>query len=574
MSRLKEKDSDIQFPQVSVFSQIVSLARARFHITKNVLFDFRRDSISKTIIVLIGLGVVLTIGYVASYESFHFIERFPSFGSDLNAKLLAILFLVLFTLVAISTAIVAYTSLYLAKETEYFFQLPIPPSVVFFFKTIEAIFFSAWATAILCLPVLMAYGRLKGAPFLYYIEALVTLLVFLFFCGFAGAMFTALILGLVKRWTIKKATIAGFALLVFFTWLLITNFDFVNFNQGNEVAALNRFATNIKSLQTPYFPSTWAMEGIFAATSGQHREYFFNLGLILANTLILIPILKIYADRWYGTRWLFVRSPLKKKKVSPDPSRVQGGEYRIRKIWHKTKPRKVLNTKDIFSFLRSPSQVSQFMFFLVLTVVYILSLSQIPQENFPRYYKLLLFYANIGAICLILSSFASRFIFPLISLEGRSFWIIGLAPIPKNSLVKQKASYGRLLLMSLGVIAAVGSSLCLRYEMKTLASSVFLTLLGSWMLTSLAVGFGTAYPNFNEDNPARIAVGLGGTLNFFASALSVVLLLAVEAVPYFLQSRPSWIVILTSHFAALVLTLSISHLSIRAGERALEKMEF
>ena len=51
----------------------------------------------------------------------------------------------------------------------------------------------------------------------------------------------------------------------------------------------------------------------------------------------------------------------------------------------------------------------------------------------------------------------------------------------------------------------------------------------SFGLTSLAVGLGAMTPNFREDNPARIANGLGGTLNVVLSLIYVGAVLGLEA---------------------------------------------
>ena len=49
-------------------------------------------------------------------------------------------------------------------------------------------------------------------------------------------------------------------------------------------------------------------------------------------------------------------------------------------------------------------------------------------------------------------------------------------------------------------------------------------------LSGLAVGLGALYPNFDEDNPARIIAGLGGTLSFLLSLAYIGLVTAVMAV--------------------------------------------
>ena len=48
-------------------------------------------------------------------------------------------------------------------------------------------------------------------------------------------------------------------------------------------------------------------------------------------------------------------------------------------------------------------------------------------------------------------------------------------------------------------------------------------------LNSLAIGLGALMPNFREDNPARVANGLGGTLNVILSLIYIGLSIVLEA---------------------------------------------
>src|SRR5690606_9597454 len=57
--------------------------------------------------------------------------------------------------------------------------------------------------------------------------------------------------------------------------------------------------------------------------------------------------------------------------------------------------------------------------------------------------------------------------------------------------------------------------------------SVMLTNLG---LSGLAVGLGTLYPTFTEDNPARIVSGMGGTLNLLLSIGYITIVVAAQVV--------------------------------------------
>ena len=547
----------------------------RFQMFRNRLRSLDRDSSAKIFVVIVGLACIFGIGHWVSYYSFKYIETFPAIGAHLNSRLLALLFLVLFAMVTLSSAIVSYTSLFVARETSFFFEQPVPPRTIFSLKVFESIVFSGWATFLLCLPVLIAFGRVRDVGTAFYFQSAATLFVFILFCGLAGALVSVVLLVLVRRWTLQKLLVAGTLLLAFVSWSFVRSFDFAALDGEQNLVALERFTVNLQALQSPFFPSSWASNGILAAAAQHTQEYFFQLGILAANALILLPLLNDYAAKGYTSRGLTTIEPARfwrrKEKVTAPVTR-----RRKRANAPTRGPMEVLIWKDLATFFRNPAQVSQFVLFTILTIGYVASLTQIPSTLFANSkWEIVLHFANLTAICLILSSFTSRFLFPLISLEGKAFWILGLAPVERVFLVKQKLMFGRVLIMSLGLVAAFLSSYCLEFQLPIMLGSLFIATLSSWVLTALAVGLGAAYPNFNEDNPARIAVGLGGTLNFFASAITVIALICIEAAPHVIYSSgPPREIVWASHLVALVVTLVVSHIAVRMGEKTLTQMDF
>ena len=47
-------------------------------------------------------------------------------------------------------------------------------------------------------------------------------------------------------------------------------------------------------------------------------------------------------------------------------------------------------------------------------------------------------FLNLAVVGLILSTFTTRFIYPMISLEGHCFWILGLLPIERDTILWSK----------------------------------------------------------------------------------------------------------------------------------------
>ena len=108
-------------------------------------------------------------------------------------------------------------------------------------------------------------------------------------------------------------------------------------------------------------------------------------------------------------------------------------------------------------------------------------------------------------------------------------------------------------------------------------STVFLM---SFSLSGLSAGLGTIYPNFKEDNPARIVSGLGGTLNIILSMIYIGMVIAIEALPlhFYMQGEAGRFI---NQWDMLVLLLSVFVLSLitvlvplKLGSRVLKDMEF
>src|SRR5690606_12402917 len=101
-------------------------------------------------------------------------------------------------------------------------------------------------------------------------------------------------------------------------------------------------------------------------------------------------------------------------------------------------PVRSLVIKDFRLFWRDPVQWSQFIIFFGIMAVYVASLRNRTGIQSSEAFRNWVVCLNIGACTLILATLTSRFVFPLISLEGRRFWIIGLAPLTYHTLIQQK----------------------------------------------------------------------------------------------------------------------------------------
>ena len=178
------------------------------------------------------------------------------------------------------------------------------------------------------------------------------------------------------------------------------------------------------------------------------------------------------------------------------------------------RPTRAMIAKDLAVFWRDPGQWSQLMILFGLLFIYMINLRNAAEVGQFRilipFWQSLISMFNIGATAFVLSILTTRFVYPMLSLEGRQQWVIGLAPVGRTRLVWIKFFISWTGALVLCVPLALLSCFMLRADGFVTATALLTVAVLSLGLSSLAVGLGALMPNFSEDNPARIANGLGG----------------------------------------------------------------
>ena len=138
---------------------------------------------------------------------------------------------------------------------------------------------------------------------------------------------------------------------------------------------------------------------------------------------------------------------------------------------------------------------------------------------------------------LILSTFTSRFIFPLLSLEGRNFWVLGLFPLRREQILWGKFAFSVGISLGATELLVFLSDLMLGMGLVIIALHIAMVAVLCMGLSGISVGLGARLPNLRESDPSKIAVGFGGTLNLLVSLVFIFSLVTALAVPchlYFL----------------------------------------
>jgi ABC-2 type transport system permease protein len=172
-----------------------------------------------------------------------------------------------------------------------------------------------------------------------------------------------------------------------------------------------------------------------------------------------------------------------------------------------------------------------------------------------------------------------------LSLEGRKFWILGLLPLRRETVLWGKFTFSVLGGLGLAEFLVVLSDVMLGIPLLGFLLHVLTVAVLALGLSGLSVGLGACLPNFRETDPSKIAAGFGGTLNLVGGLIFVLITISLMAIPWHVSAAldpTAWVapsievmvVILGLATLGLLLMGALVVLLLRAGTRQLRRMEF
>jgi ABC-2 type transport system permease protein len=161
----------------------------------------------------------------------------------------------------------------------------------------------------------------------------------------------------------------------------------------------------------------------------------------------------------------------------------------------------------------------------------------------------------MGLVGFVIAAIAARFVFPAVSLEGRTFWLLKSSPFDLRTLLWTKYWMGAVPLVIVAALIVIGTNIVLRVEPLMMTISLLTMILATLAVTALALCFGALFPRFRTENAADIATGFGGLVFMMSSISYLALVIGMEAWPVymFLRQRAETGAVSRSVTGALVL---------------------
>ena len=550
-----------------------SLLLLRKQIIWNTLRTLGQHSRLKILSIVV-LGGAIWIGlYLLPYHGFEKVVELLDEGSIADA-MVSLFFFLLAVMLIFSNGVIAYAALFRSKEASFLNSSPCSPATIFLYKMGESLTFSSWAFFLLGMPIMLAYGVHKQAPWHYYLALPMFFACFVLIPACIGALIALALSALLRPW-VRRALVWAAITLALTAVILGPVYVQAERRQPNVLVATT-IMRRIGITNSIYWPSAWISRGlaICAGTPGAENmgDAVYYLGLLASNSMMLCLIACTFATRVYKKAWDMAHSTSTKRRYRFLPFKLSSRAP----DW----PMFHLVMKDLRTFVRDPVQWTQCAVLFGLLGLYILNLRNLRYPSAQLLWRNLTTLLNLASICLVLATLTTRFVFPMFSLEGRRFWLLGLIPVNRRKILWGKLAFSLAASLAVTETLMITSDLMLAEPPGMILLHVYTVAMISIGLSGMAVGLSALYPNLRETSPAKIVSGFGGTLNLILSLLYVAIVVALEAVPMYL-----WVTGQISHAqmqAGLLIVGGLLFLLAAAafgipmwlGSKALEKMEF
>ncbi len=513
------------------------------HILKYKVLSFVKTTFDiRAVPIVRGIGSLLVFGgfasgaYILSHEITQYVLEVPRIGLFLFHRFIGMMLFVFFVSVNLGNIIVSYATLYRSPEVAYLLTKPVSYSTIFVLKFLDNFLYSSTTLFLVAFMVLVGYGTYFGYPWWGYVGLMVLVLIpFMFLSACLAVIILMTIMKIAGRIGFRRvmAILSGLYLIMVYMFFRFSNPIKLIEETAKYYPNIDINLAQLDPFFARFLPSQWVAEFLFFLSRGE-----FLRGLPMALLLLFVAagmfvLCLLIANRFYYRSWLVTFQVQVESNQPKAHTKKKFFDFRSESVFSPVM--ESLLKKEYFTFFREPSQWIHLAVMMILILVFV---SSIRGLNFilrvaelPALVYLVLY--SFGGF--LSASLALRFAFPMMSLEGGSFWALRSMPVRISKVYWTKFVIGFLLVLALGLLISYFSNK--PFVRLTPANRMLLwfglysTFLISLTMTALNLGFGGYFVNYQERNPIRLASSQGATLTFLLTLIYLVLLVALFVFP-------------------------------------------
>lgn len=516
-----------------MFFHIVHYKLLAFYKT---VFDKRSVSIVRGIASSLVFCGFAYCAYTFAFSTTRFMLEHTRTGLYLFHTFISMLLFVLFIAVNLGNIIVSYSTLYRSSEVSFLLTKPISFTTIFIIKFFDNFFYSSTTLFVIAFMALFGYGSYFGYPWYFFAGVMIFVLIpFMFLSACLAVLILMAIMKLAGRIGFRKVMAGLFALYFFLIYMF-----FDSSNPITLVEKVNRFYPNVDAYllhaapgYLQYLPNQWVAQCFFYIARGDVMKALPYAGILLFVAIAAFGLLLIVANRFYYRSWLVSLDVQSAAQKIYDPAHRHFIDFRSRSLL--PSQIEVLVKKEFFSFFREASQWIHLVVMIILTGLFAISVSNINLNLHIMDVQMLTYLVMFVFGGFMISSLALRFVFPMIGLEGQSFWALKSSPIKENKMFLIKFILGFVLVLPIAEYIAIASNIPFITKTELRSSLLWFGIFNAFWISltmvSFNLGFGGFFANYLERNPIRAASTQGATLTFLATLLYLIVVVVIILVP-------------------------------------------
>jgi ABC-2 type transport system permease protein len=509
------------------------------------------------------------------FRLLRYFKTVQEIGPLLAGKLLGLILVSFFSILLLSNVITALSSFFLAKDLDLLVGGPVDWLRLYGAKLLETIIASSWMVALMSVPMFTAYGWVYEGGFLFIPYAIAVFVPFIVVPSVVGSAITLILVNVFPARRTRDILSVVAVLTAGGLVLLFRMLRPERLSRPEGFRSLVDFISVLRTPTSPFLPSEWVQKSVMGFLGG--TPDWLSLYMLWATAAAAVVLGALLHRALY---------PLGFSKAQESAERWVRAGFGSALMKRVLAPmgvlRRELVQKEIRLFFRDTTQWSQLILLAVLVIVYVFNIKYLPlrTEGVTQLLANLIPFLNLVLAGFVLASIAARFIFPAVSLEGRTLWLLRSSPMSMRDLLWAKFWVGTLPLLILALIIVGITDYLLQVTPFMFAVS-FLSIIGiTFAVCGLAIGFGTIFPQFETENAAQIPTSFGGLLFMMSSVAVIGGTVILEARPVFsyVSAKTGNGVIdplemIFGFSAAALLCIAATVLPVREALRRLEKVE-
>ncbi len=443
-------------------------------------------------------------------------------GLFLYHRLLALALFVFFAIISVANILVAFATIFRNNEAEFLHTLPIRSVEIFISKFLDSFLYSSALMIIVILAAVSGYAGYFGNPLVAAAGVLFSILPLILSAACVGAI-VLLVMLKVSHWVSIKTAVLTVTLLYAastYSYVVLNNPFTLFTNVMKYYPHIDRYLGVLDPKLDYFAPSFWSANFFYFATTGNFVGAAASALIVCAVAVVLFLVMLRLADRYYEEAYWTARHKLFERKEKDGSERLAQPDR---------KPRKNISLlkRDLLLFLREPSQTFHFAVLMVLIGIFLMNLFEMRiylPDTFIVSSAFTLIYAFNS---FLIVSLAVRFVYPMLSLEGETMWLIRSSPVSPAKVFYSKIIPSIVFLAAIGAVLGFAAPSPFKNFRGLITASVIYSSLGGVVFPSFVMMFGGVFANYKENNPVRISSSHGATVSLLVSVGVMVILSSV-----------------------------------------------